>query len=144
MWGVVQPRDCSLTPAILSSAKNAFRSFPLKSNVAPEGPKCDFWNQQGKPQRFHPQQAEEFFKQAMREGRSDEVNAQLLQLTSRDAISIAAHKVRCLEGRPAEMRAGSAGATLQCVEAATLGIECRIRAVLYLGHVARRHGARPQ
>jgi len=35
----------------------------------------DWWNHMGKPQRWHPQQVEQFFQQHMREGRADEVNA---------------------------------------------------------------------
>jgi len=44
-------------------------SSGLKQNVE------DFWNAMGKPQKFDPHQAHDFFTRLMREGRADEVNA---------------------------------------------------------------------
>ena len=44
-------------------------SSGMKQNVE------DFWNRSGRPQKFDPLQAHDFFSQLMREGRADEVNA---------------------------------------------------------------------
>ena len=44
-------------------------SSGLKQNVE------DYWNRMGRPDRFDPHQAHDFFRQLMREGRADEVNA---------------------------------------------------------------------
>ena len=44
-------------------------SSGLKQNVE------DYWNRMGRPEQFDPHQAHDFFRQLMREGRADEVNA---------------------------------------------------------------------
>ena len=52
-------------------------SSGLKQNVE------DYWNRMGRPEQFDPHQAHDFFRQLMREGRADEVNAVHQHLTGK-------------------------------------------------------------